>query len=65
MELRKLYTAIEETFGEMGRVADEPLRKVAGRPQMPKKNFHLGPKIRIDTVGFCHPTKWRRPTRIQ
>ena len=29
MELRKLYTAIEETFGEMGRVADEPLRKVA------------------------------------
>ncbi len=29
MEFRKLYTAIEETFGEMGRVADEPLRKVA------------------------------------
>ena len=29
MELRKLYTAIEETFGEMGRVVDGPLRKVA------------------------------------
>ncbi len=29
MEIRKLYTAIEETLGEMGRVADEPLRKVA------------------------------------
>ena len=29
MEIRKLYTAIEETFGEMDRMADEPLRKVA------------------------------------
>ena len=29
MEIRKLYTAVEETFGEMDRMADEPLRKVA------------------------------------
>ena len=29
MGIRKLYTAIEETFGEMDRVADEPPRKVA------------------------------------
>ena len=29
MEIRKLYTAIEETIEEMGQVADEPLRKVA------------------------------------
>ena len=29
MEIRKLFTAIEETFSEMGRTADEPLRKVA------------------------------------
>jgi hypothetical protein len=29
MEIRKLYTAIEETFSEMGRAAEEPLRKVA------------------------------------
>ena len=29
MDIRKLYTAIEETIEEMGQVADEPLRKVA------------------------------------
>ncbi len=29
MEIRKLYTAVEETLGEMDRMADEPLRKVA------------------------------------
>ena len=29
MNIRKLYTAIEETIEEMGQVADEPLRKVA------------------------------------
>ncbi len=29
MEIRKLYTAVEETFGEMNRMADEPPRKVA------------------------------------
>ena len=29
MEYRKLHTAIEETFGDMDRMTDEPLRKVA------------------------------------
>ncbi len=29
METRKLYTAIEETFGELDRMADEPPRKAA------------------------------------
>ena len=30
MELRRLYTVIEETLHEMGEVREEPLRKVAG-----------------------------------
>ena len=29
MHVRKLFTAIEESFSEMGREANEPLKKVA------------------------------------
>ncbi len=40
MEIRKLYTAVEETFAESGRRADEPLRKVAAIAVV--KNPHAG-----------------------
>ena len=29
MHIRKLFTAVEETMSEMGREANEPLKKVA------------------------------------
>ena len=40
MEVRKLYTAVEETFVEMERAAREPLRKVAAIAVV--KNPHAG-----------------------
>ena len=40
MEIRKLYTAVEETFIEMERPASEPLRKVAAVAVV--KNPHAG-----------------------
>ena len=40
MEIRRLYTVVEETLHEMGRVQDEPLRKVAVVAVI--KNPHAG-----------------------
>ncbi len=40
MELRKLYTCVDETFAEMGQARDEPLRKVAVIAVV--KNPHAG-----------------------
>ena len=40
MEIRRLYTVVEETLHEMGRVEDEPLRKVAVVAVI--KNPHAG-----------------------
>ena len=40
MEIRRLYTVVEETFHDMGQVRDEPLRKVAVVAVI--KNPHAG-----------------------
>jgi hypothetical protein len=40
MEMRRLYTVVEETFSDMGRKRDEPLRKVAVVAVV--KNPHAG-----------------------
>lgn len=40
MEIRRLFTAVEETFSEMGQSRDEPLRKVAVVAVV--KNPHAG-----------------------
>ncbi len=48
MEIRKLYTAVEETLGEMGRAADQPLRKVAVIAVV--KNPHAG-KGYVEDLG--------------
>ena len=40
MEIRRLYTSVEETFSEMGQSRDEPLRKVAVVAVV--KNPHAG-----------------------
>ncbi len=55
METRKLYTAIEETFGELDRMADEPPRKAAAiavvKNPLAGKGYieHLGDLIEAST----------------
>ncbi len=53
MKIRKLYTAIEETFGEMDRMADEPLRKVAANAvaNRGRLNHRVGGPSKDDIKG--------------
>lgn len=48
MEIRRLYTAVEETFNDMGQARDEPLRKVAVVAVV--KNPHAG-KGYVEDLG--------------
>ena len=50
MEIRRLFTAVEETFTEMGQPRDEPLRKVAVVAVV--KNPHAGQGYIEDLSGL-------------
>ena len=61
MEIRRLYTVVEETLHDKGQVREEPLRKVAVVAVI--KNPHAG-KVYVDDLGDLTKGSVNLGTRI-